>query len=156
MDTTQWRWIQTPCLEKELMKILELYSLFGIKELIVYFKYQSKLCVQCKQLVHIHIHFHHLVLTMESTRLTMESTTLYIIDKHNYIQGLFSWQPSFATVYAAAPQLVASKSTATVWRVLTLQKLWQPNVSRQPNSAQNLHGGHTCGVACEGCQPNSR
>jgi hypothetical protein len=28
-------------------------------------------------------------------------------------KGLFGWQPSFTTIYAATPKLVASKSTAT-------------------------------------------
>ena len=67
---------------------------------------------------------------------------------------LFGWQPSFATPCVAQPQLVAWKSSARVWRVLSLQELWLPKLARQPNDWQKLLGGHTC-VGCEGCQPNS-
>jgi hypothetical protein len=40
-------------------------------------------------------------------------------------------------------------------KFFALEKLWLPNLSHQPNDQQNLPGGHTCGVACEGRQPNS-
>jgi hypothetical protein len=91
--------------------------------------------------------------TIRLVKATLRTAGMAWIRMHIYADAgfrLFVCRPLSATAQLLRPRIVVAKFTAT-----TFVQLWQPHLSHEPSRRQNCCGGHICGVAHKGEEPNS-